>query len=77
MQADYVLFVEPVNNEDRDKVIDFNQQMVSRPKEAYDKKFIDFGFKILNDEVFNKDITEEDLIIIGCHAWILKCPKNI
>ena len=52
-QAEYMLLVEPVNTLDRDKMIDYSQQMISRPKLEYDKKFKEFGFDIIHEEEFN------------------------
>ena len=48
-----MLLVEPVNTLDRDKMIDYSQQMISRPKLEYDKKFKEFGFNVIHEEEFN------------------------
>ena len=50
--------------------------MVNRHQQAYEKKFIKHGFKVLHSETFNNRIVEKSNTIEPCHIWILETKQQ-
>ena len=54
VHAEYLLFVEPTHDDfkELEMYLDFDQQMISRNKIAYEYKFVEHGFKVLHIDQF-------------------------
>ena len=49
--------------------------MLNRHHDAYEKKFVEHGLKVLHKEVFNGERSTKEIGLLPCHAWILS-PKQ-